>query len=59
MDFMDTKEIEQMFMDMGLGSSEQREKLVRELSINMNSSNDEAHFEVRTCSNTLNPKKYA
>lgn len=56
---MDTKEIQQMFSDMGLGSSEQRDKLVRDLSINMLDSKDEAPVEIKTYGNTLKPEYHA
>ena len=55
---MDSKEIQQMFSDMGLGSPEQRDKLVKEFSINMDSSHDSV-IEVKTRSNTLIPEHYA
>ena len=42
-----------MFSEMGLGSFEQREKLVKDLSINLDDSNNESAFEIKTCTNTL------
>lgn len=56
---MDTKEIQQMFSEMGLGSFEQRDKLVKDLSINLDESNNESTFEIKTCTNTLKSEHYA
>lgn len=56
---MDIEEIQQMFSEMGLGESEVRDKIVRDLSINMLSGNDEATFEIITRSNTLKPEYHA
>ena len=51
---MDIKEIQKMFSEMGLGSTEQRDKLVKELSINMVDNTIDKNVEIKTCSNTLN-----
>ena len=56
---MDTEEIQQMFIEMGLGSSEARDKIVRDLSINMITDNDETTYEVKTRSNTLKLEYHA
>lgn len=56
---MDTKEIQQMFSEMGLGSSEQRDKLVRDFSIYLVDSKDEAPVEIKIYGNTLNPEYHA
>ncbi len=56
---MDTKEIQQMFSEMGLGSFEQRDKLVKDLSINLDESNNESTFEIKICTNTLKTEHYA
>ena len=51
---MDIDRIQEMFTEMGLGSSEQRDKLVKELSINMLDGTLDHDVEIRTCRNTLN-----
>lgn len=56
---MDIDKIQEMFSEMGLGSSEQRDKMVKDLSINMVDSNRDNHVEVKTISNTLNNERYA
>lgn len=56
---MDIDKIQEMFSEMGLGSSEQRDKLVKELSINMIDSSYEQNVEIKTSSNTLNSDNYA
>ena len=56
---METKEILQMFSEMGLGSVEQRDKLVKDLSINLDESNNESTFEIKICTNTLKSEHYA
>lgn len=56
---METKEIQQMFSEMGLGSFEQRDKLVKDLSINLDESNNESTFEIKICTNTLKSEHYA
>ena len=56
---MDTKEIQQMFSDMGLGSSEKRDKLVRDLSIKRTDSKDETPVEIKIYGNTLKPEYHA
>lgn len=56
---MDKEEIQEMFSEMGLGSTEQRDKLVKELSINMVDSSYDTNYEIKTCSNTLNVERYA
>lgn len=55
---MRSEEIQQMFIDMGLGFSEQRDKLIKEFSINMDSSQDSV-IDIITRSNTLIPEHYA
>lgn len=47
-----------MFSEMGLGSQEQRDKLVKELSIDPDSSHD-SNYEIITRSNTLTLEHYA
>lgn len=56
---MDNDKIQEMFSEMGLGSYEQRDKIVKELSINMVDSNFDQNVEIKTSNNTLNPKYYA
>lgn len=56
---MDIDKIQEMFSEMGLGSSEQRAKLVRELSINMVDYSYKTNKDIEICNNTLNPKHYA
>lgn len=56
---MDIDEIQEMFSEMGLGSSEQRVKMVKDLSINMVDSSRDNHVEIKTISNTLNNEHYA
>lgn len=56
---MNIEEINKMFSDMGLGSSEQRDKMVKELSINMVDSSFDLDLEITTSSNTLNSDQYA
>ena len=48
-----------MFSEMGLGSFEQRDKLVKDLSINLDESNNESTFEIKICTNTLKSEHYA
>ena len=55
---MDSKEIQQMFSEMGLGTPEQRDKIVRELSIKMDS-HQESSIEIKIRNNTLKPEHYA
>jgi hypothetical protein len=52
---MKIQEIQEMFSEMGLGSSEQREKIVRELSINMVDGSYNENKNIKICNNTLNP----
>ena len=55
---MELEEIKQMFSEIGLGTSEQRDKIVKDLFINMvDSSNSE--YEVITSNNSLNSNNYA
>ena len=56
---MSSDEIQKMFAEMGLGTLEEREKLIKELSINMVDSSYENSFEIKTCNNTLKEKQYA
>lgn len=56
---MDLVEIQEMFSEMGLGSSEERDKLVKELSINMVDSSYNDNYEIKTCGNTLKTEQYA
>ena len=56
---MDIDKIQEMFSEMGLGTSEQRDKMVKELSINMVDSNFDQNVEIKTSSNTLNSEHYA
>lgn len=51
---MDFDRIQEMFSEMGLGTSEQRDKMVKELSINMVDGNFDQNVEIKTSSNTLN-----
>lgn len=51
---MDIEDIQKMFSEMELGSSEERDKMVKELSINMVDSNFDKSVEIKTCNNTLN-----
>lgn len=56
---MDIKEIQDIFSEMGLGTSEERDKLVKELSINKV---DNSHIDsevITTSKNTLNTEQYA
>lgn len=48
-----------MFSEMGLGTFEQRDKLVKKLSINMVDSTFEKDIEVKTSNNTLIIDNYA
>lgn len=55
---MELEDIKQMFSEVGLGTSEQREKIVKDLFINMvDTSNTE--YEIITSNNSLNPNNYA
>jgi len=56
---MDIKEIEEMFSEMGLGTCEERDKLIKELSINMVDNPYDGKYEIKTCNNTLKAKQYA
>jgi hypothetical protein len=56
---MGQEEIQKMFSEMGLGSSEQRDKIVKELSINMVDSSFDQNVKIKTSSNTLNNERYA
>ena len=57
--FMDIDKIQEMFSEIGLGSSEQRDKMVKELSINIVDSYFDQYVEIKTISNTLNNEHYA
>lgn len=50
---MDIDTIQKMFSEMGLGSSEERNKLVKELSINMIDNNYDNNVKIKTSTNTL------
>ena len=56
---MDLKEIQEMFSEMGLGSPEQRNKLVKELSINVAEYSYDKNYDIKISSNTLKPEQYA
>ena len=56
---MDIEEIQKMFTEMGLGSSEQRDKLVKDLSINMVDSSYDENYKIITGNNTLKAERYA
>ena len=56
---MDIDKIQEMFSEMGLGTSEQRDKMVKELSINMVDSIFDQNVEIKTSSNTLKSERYA
>ncbi len=56
---MDVEEIQKMFSEMGLGSTEQRDKLIKDLSINMVDSSYDTNYEIKTYNNTLIPEHYA
>lgn len=56
---MDIEEIQKMFSEMGLGSSEQRDKMVKELSINMVDSSFDENVNIKTSNNTLIGEHYA
>lgn len=56
---MDIEKIQEMFSEMGLGTSEERDKLIKELSINMIDSSYDNKFEIKTCNNTLKAEQYA
>lgn len=56
---MDIEEIQKMFSEMGLGSTEQRDKLIKELSINMIDSSYDSNYEIITGNNTLKTESYA
>ena len=50
---MDIEEIQKMFSEMGLGSMEQRDKLVKDLSINMVDNTISKNNNIKNCTNTL------
>ena len=56
---MDIKKIQEMFAEMGLGSTEQRDKMVKDLSINMVDYSYNENKDVKTCNNTLISEHYA
>ena len=56
---MDIDTIQKMFSEMGLGSSEERNKLVKELSINMIDNNYDNNVKIKTSTNTLISQHYA
>lgn len=49
---MDVNKIQKMFSEMGLGTSEQRDKIVHDLSINMIDSHYKGSENIKTCNNT-------
>ncbi len=55
---MKIEKIQIMFSEMGLGTPEQRDKLVRDFSIKMESP-QESNIEIKTRNNTLIPEHYA
>ena len=57
--YMDIDKIHEMFSEMGLGTSEQRDKMVKELSISMVDSTFDQTVEIKICSNTINSGHYA
>lgn len=50
---MDIKEIHKMFSEMGLGTSEERNKLVKDLSINMVDNSQDMSINSKISNNTL------
>lgn len=56
---MEIDKIQEMFSEMGLGSFEQRNKMVKELSIDIVDSSIDQNVEIKTISNTLNSEHYA
>ena len=56
---MDKDEIQKMFSEMGLGSSDLRDKLVKDLSIDVVSTFSNESIEVETSNNTLKAEFYA
>lgn len=50
---MSSEEIQKMFSEIGLGTSEEREKFIKELSINVVHGSCENGFEIKTYNNTL------
>lgn len=56
---MDLDTIQEMFSEMGLGSLEQREELVRKLSINLIDTSGSDNKNIKTCNNTLKVENYA
>lgn len=50
---MDIKEIQKMFSEMGLGTSEERNKLVKDLSINMVENSYGMRVDSKISNNTL------
>ncbi len=56
---MDNHEIQQMFSEMGLGTPQQRDKLIKELSINMVDVHREESIKIITSSNTLKLDRHA
>lgn len=57
--YMDKDEIQKMFSEMGLGSSDLRDKLVKDLSIDVVSTFSNESIEVATSNNTLKAELYA
>lgn len=52
---MDIEKIQEMFSEMGLGATEEREKLVKRLSINMVESAYKKNDNIVTSNNTSKP----
>lgn len=48
-----------MFSEMGLGSTEERDKMVKGLSINKFDGSFGQNVKIKTSSNTLNNERYA
>ena len=57
--YMNINEIQHMFSEMGLETTEQREQLIKELSINMMDNNSDDNYEIKTSNNTLILEEYA
>ncbi len=56
---MNFEEIQEMFSEIGLGTLEQRNKLVKELSINMLDSTYDLNIEIKISNNTQINELYA
>lgn len=51
--YMDINEIQQMFSEMGLETTEQREQLIKDLSINLMDNNSDDNYKITISNNTL------